>query len=111
MEFLAQALLVVVIGGMALALCAIPGFLVGGALGLVVRRIHLPGPRIRWSAVCLWALLCAAGTVLIILPTETDPTPNAFDAFGVLVVAFLGVASAAGGSFALYRTLHQRLPG
>ena len=109
MELLAQVLLGVVIGGMTLAVCAVPGFLVGGALGLLVRRIHQPGSRIRWGAVCLWALLCAAGTVLIILPTETNPTPNAFDALGELIVTFLGVASAAGGCFALYRTLHPRL--
>ena len=83
------------------AVLALPGFLVAGALGLLVRRIAKLTSRRTWIAVTLWVLLCAAGAAACVASLARTSHPDPLDPLAELFYVLLGISSAVGGARAL----------
>ena len=100
---IAQIGLGIVLGVIALALLAVPGFLVGGSVALLLGRLtRFSKGRVR-LAVVIWAVLCLAITGFAIVQVEGASKPDALASLAELFFILLGVGTAAGGGYGLYR--------
>jgi hypothetical protein len=104
-EFLGQVVFGIVLALIAASAVAVPAFLAGGLVGLFIRRFVAPTRRLGNSVIGAWMLLCAGGAGTVIVQTETAAHHGALDGLGEMIVAFIGVAFAIGGAYALHWTL------
>jgi hypothetical protein len=103
MDAVAQILVGAAIAIVGTAFLAVPGFLLGGAFGLVLGRVARPTMRTMRIAVGLWILVCVAGAAYAVMAVAGAQHPDSLDSVGEAFYALLGIGSAVGGGYALYR--------
>ena len=105
-QFAFGALLVV----LAVGLLAVPGLVVGGIVGLLLRRFARPSPRATRTVVIVWVVVCLLATVFGSMQVETQPRTDPLDPLVEGFLVLLGLASAAGGGYGLRRCASPLAP-
>ncbi len=91
----------------ALGLLAVPGFLVGGAVGLLLGRPTGPSKGAISKAIAVWVILCLAATAAAVVQTEGASTHDSLDPLAELFFVMVGVGSALGGGCGLYTVMSR----